>query len=80
MVTPENQGCVDMGMTKRQAGRLGGLATRSRHGSGYYARIGRMGASKGGKATLANHGVAHFRRIGEMGGRAKARNRSRAGR
>lgn len=60
-------------MTKVQAGRKGGLVTKSRYGSGYYSRIGKKGASKGGNTTKQRHGSAFFARIGAAGGRAKAR-------
>ena len=61
------------GMSKAQAGRMGGLVTKSRYGSGYYSRIGKKGGSPGGKRTLERHGSAHFKRIGAKGGNAKAR-------
>jgi hypothetical protein len=57
-------------MTKAQAGRKGGLATKSRHGSGYFAKIGRKGGLVGGKVTKARHGTSHFKRIGSKGGRS----------
>ena len=59
-------------MSKAQAGRLGGMATKSRHGSGFYSRIGKKGGSPGGRATLSKYGRDHFARIGAKGGRAKA--------
>ncbi len=59
-------------LSRAQAGRKGGLTTKSRHGSGFYSSIGRKGARKGGKRTLERHGVDHFRQIGKKGGNAKA--------
>lgn len=56
------------GMTKAEAGRLGGLATKARYGKGYYSRIGKMGGRKGGLKTKSRHGSAHFKRIGRKGG------------
>lgn len=59
-------------MSHAEAGRKGGLSTKSRHGAGFYSQIGQKGASKGGKRTLERHGVDHFREIGRKGGNAKA--------
>ena len=60
-------------MSKAQAGRIGGNATKSKYGSPYYSRIGKKGASAGGKTTKARYGSAHFKKIGSIGGRATAR-------
>jgi len=60
-------------MSKAQAGRKGGLVTKSRGGSTYYSRIGKKGASKGGNRTKQRHGTPFFKKIGAQGGRAKAR-------
>jgi hypothetical protein len=59
-------------MTKAQAGRLGGLATKNKYGNRHFSTIGKKGASKGGKSTQARHGTVFFRQIGAKGGRAKA--------
>jgi hypothetical protein len=56
-------------MSKAQAGRLGGNATKRRGGSAYYSRIGKKGASKGGRSTYARHGSAYMKKIGARGGR-----------
>jgi hypothetical protein len=56
-------------MSKAEAGRLGGLATKSRYGSGYYSRIGKKGASKGGRKTKERYGTSHLAYIGSKGGR-----------
>lgn len=55
-------------MSKAEAGRLGGLQTKSRYGSGYYARIGHKGGSKGGNKTKSRYGTDFFRKIGAKGG------------
>jgi general stress protein YciG len=43
---------------------LRGTACRNRHGSEFYAAIGK----KGGTTTKARHGVQHFQKIGKLGG------------
>jgi len=58
-------------MSKAAAGRLGGLTTNARHGSGHFSRIGKKGGSPGGKKTLERYGRKHFVRIGKKGGEAK---------
>jgi len=55
-------------MSKSEAGRIGGLQTKSRYGSGFYARIGRKGGGRGGNKTKARYGTEHFRIIGRKGG------------
>jgi general stress protein YciG len=50
-------------LTKAEAGRLGGLQTKRRHGRQHYQEAGR----KGGKATLETHGTEHMRRISQAG-------------
>jgi hypothetical protein len=50
-------------LTKAEAGRLGGLTTKQRHGTEHFRRAG----SLGGKALLAKYGPEHYRRIGKAG-------------
>ena len=50
-------------LTKAEAGRLGGLRTKQRHGTEHFRRAG----SLGGKALLAKYGPEHYRRIGKAG-------------
>jgi hypothetical protein len=50
-------------LTKAEAGRLGGLQTKQRHGSEHYRRAGKLGA----EATLRTHGVEHMAEIGRRG-------------
>ena len=50
-------------MTKAEAGRLGGLRTKQRHGSAHFQQAGR----KGGHATLQAHGTEHMAAIGRLG-------------
>jgi hypothetical protein len=56
-------------LTKAEAGRLGGLRTKQRHGTEHFRRIGQAGA----KALLAKYGTEHFRKIGKAGFDALAR-------
>jgi hypothetical protein len=50
-------------LTKAEAGRLGGLKTKQRHGSEHFRRAGALGA----KAVMERHGIEHYRRIGKAG-------------
>ena len=50
-------------LTKAEAGRLGGLRTKEKHGSEHFRRAG----SLGGKALLAKYGPEHYRKIGKAG-------------
>ena len=50
-------------LTKAEAGRLGGLRTKAKHGTEHFRRAG----SLGGKALLAKYGPEHYRRIGKAG-------------
>jgi hypothetical protein len=50
-------------LTKAEAGRLGGLATKKRHGRPHYQQAGR----KGRHATLQAHGTEHMAAIGRQG-------------
>ena len=55
-------------MSRAEAGRKGGLATKQRHGSEFFGEIGRLGGKKGGQTTKARHGVEFYQRIGRQGG------------
>ena len=55
-------------LTKAEAGRLGGLRTKQRHGSEHYRRAGALGA----KAVLEKYGPDHMRQLGKAGFRALA--------
>ena len=50
-------------LTKAEAGRLGGLQTKRRHGRQHFQQAGR----KGGRATVATHGAEHMAEIGRRG-------------
>jgi hypothetical protein len=50
-------------LTKAEAGRLGGLRTKAKHGTEHFRRAG----SLGGKALLAKYGPEHYRKIGKAG-------------
>jgi hypothetical protein len=50
-------------LTKAEAGRLGGLRTKQRHGTEHFRRAGRLGAA----AILAKYGTEHYRKIGKAG-------------
>jgi hypothetical protein len=50
-------------LTRAEAGRLGGLRTKEKHGTEHFRRAGALGA----KALLAKHGPEHFRQIGKAG-------------
>ena len=55
--------------TKAEAGRMGGNATKSRHGAAYFKRIGAKGGSKGGPSVYAKRGSSYMKKIGARGGR-----------
>jgi hypothetical protein len=50
-------------LTKAEAGRLGGLRTKQRHGSAHYHRAGKLGA----QAVIERHGTEHLQAIGRKG-------------
>ena len=50
-------------LTKAEAGRLGGLRTKQRHGTAHFRRAGSLGA----KSVLAKYGTEHYRKIGKAG-------------
>ena len=50
-------------LTKAEAGRLGGLRTKQRHGPEHFRRAGKLG----GKALLDAHGPEHMAAIGRKG-------------
>ncbi len=53
-------------ISRREAGKKGGLLLAQLRGPGYYSEIGR----KGGNAAKAKLGHAHYERIGQLGGAA----------
>lgn len=55
-------------MTRADAGRKGGLATRQRYGAGFFQEIGRKGGKKGGLTTKQRYGPDFYRTIGKKGG------------
>lgn len=57
--------------TTRQAGRLGGLTTLSRHGILFYREIGRKGQS----SFTAKYTTEDRRRWGKLGGRPRKSNK-----
>jgi hypothetical protein len=62
-------------MTRAEAGRKGGYATKRRYGGEYFSRIGRLGGQKGGESTKRRYGVDFYKAIGRKGG---ARRRGQA--
>lgn len=64
-------------MSRQEAGRKGGVATRDRHGAEHYKAIGAAGGRKGGQATARLYGPEHYREIGRRGGAAGKGRRSR---
>jgi uncharacterized protein len=55
-------------MSRAEAGRKGGLTTKSRYGGDFFGKIGRLGGKKGGEATKRRYGVEFYQRIGRKGG------------
>ncbi len=55
-------------MSRAEAGRKGGHATRERYGESHFGRIGRIGGKKGGATTKKRYGVDFYSRIGRIGG------------
>ena len=55
-------------MSRAEAGRKGGHATRERYGESHFGRIGRIGGKKGGETTKKRYGVDFYSRIGRIGG------------
>jgi hypothetical protein len=60
-------GCQTRGLTLREAGRLGGLSTLTRHGLDHYRKAGRKGQAK----LNARFGKAQRALWGSLGGRPK---------
>lgn len=57
------------GMSREEAGHLGGEATKEKYGPDFYEEIGR----KGGEATAETHDSDFFQEIGHEGGEATKR-------
>ena len=55
-------------MSRAEAGRKGGLSTKSRHGREFFGEIGRIGGKKGGETTKRRHGIEFYQQIGRKGG------------
>lgn len=55
-------------MSRAEAGRKGGFATKRRYGDDYFSRIGRLGGQKGGESTKRRYGVDFYKEIGRKGG------------
>ena len=55
-------------MSRAEAGRKGGLTTKSRHGEEFFGKIGRIGGKKGGDTTKRRYGVEFYQQIGRLGG------------
>ena len=55
-------------MSRAEAGRKGGLTTKTRHGEEFFGKIGRIGGKKGGDTTKKRYGVEFYQRIGRKGG------------
>lgn len=55
-------------MSRAEAGRKGGMATKQRYGDGHFSKIGRLGGKKGGEATKQRYGVEFYQQIGRKGG------------
>ena len=55
-------------MTRAEAGRKGGRATKDRYGEDHFGRIGRIGGKKGGETTKERYGSEFYQKIGRIGG------------
>ena len=56
-------------MSRSEAGRKGGLATKKLYGSEFYSRIGSVGGKKGGMTTKKRYGTEFYQKIGRKGGK-----------
>jgi general stress protein YciG len=64
----ELKGMAAKKMTRAEAGKKGGNATKKKHGSEFYQKIGKMGGKIGGATTKERHGLEFYREIGRKGG------------
>jgi general stress protein YciG len=55
-------------MSRSEAGRKGGLTTKTRYGEDFFGKIGRIGGKKGGETTKRRYGVEFYQQIGRKGG------------
>ena len=55
-------------MSRAEAGRKGGRATKQRYGEGHFGKIGRVGGKKGGETTKQRYGSEFYQKIGRIGG------------
>ncbi|MDD5748109.1 MAG: hypothetical protein PHP64_03505 [Actinomycetota bacterium] len=56
-------------MTRSEAGRKGGIATKELYGPDFYAKIGTIGGKKGGTTTKKRYGTEFYQKIGRKGGK-----------
>lgn len=55
-------------MSRAEAGKKGGLATKKKYGSEFYSAIGKTGGKKGGATTKKKYGTEFYQKIGRKGG------------
>jgi general stress protein YciG len=55
-------------MSRAEAGRKGGQATRERYGGEHFGKIGKIGGKKGGETTKRRYGSDFYQKIGRVGG------------
>lgn len=55
-------------MTRAEAGKKGGTATKKKYGTEFYKEIGKKGGKIGGATTKERHGIEFFQEIGRKGG------------
>ena len=55
-------------MTRKEAGRKGGLTTKKKYGPDFYSKIGSVGGKKGGQTTKKRYGPEFYQKIGRKGG------------
>ena len=70
-------------MTRKEAGRLGGLTTSRKHGlapcphcgrmmsTGFFEKNGALGGAVGGQVVIQRYGRSHMAEIGRKGGRPR---------
>jgi general stress protein YciG len=55
-------------MSRSEAGRKGGKATKERYGEEHFGKIGKIGGKKGGETTKERYGSEFYQKIGRLGG------------
>lgn len=71
MYTISHRGAIRMAkakMSRSEAGRKGGQATKKKYGPEFYSKIGSVGGKKGGKTTKKKYGTEFYQKIGRKGG------------